>query len=147
MKRLTVKKGVFRPKDITQTQEVPLALSPVSAGFPSPADEYIEGQIDLNTLLIKNKPATYLIRVSGTSMIGAGIHDNDILVVDASRKPRSGQIVVVSVDGEFLVKRWCIEQGITLLRAENKNYTPIIVKPDDDVSIFGLVTGLVRDYV
>lgn len=124
--------------------ELPMLLSRLSAGFPSPADDYIEEKIDLNKLLVKNKPATYLVRVSGDSMIGAAICDGDILIVDASLRPRHNQIVVACVDGEFLVKRWCKEKNGTFLKSENPVYAPLRINPEDDFSIFGLVTGVVR---
>lgn len=135
---------ILRPSIKNQTP-LPLYSSKISAGFPSPADDYIEDTIDLNDLLIKNKPATYLVRVSGSSMIEAAICDGDILVVDASRKPIHNNIVVASVDGEFLVKRLWIEAGTTYLRAANTDFSPIKINPDDDFSILGVVTGVVRE--
>lgn len=126
------------------TQKTPLSASRVSAGFPSPADDQIEEHIDLNELLITNKPATYMIRVSGDSMRGAGILEGDILIVDASKKPRSGQIVVASVDGDFLVKRLILEKSKTILKAENPSFVSLEIKPDNEFSIFGVVTGVVR---
>lgn len=133
---------ISRPAE--SSLELPMLLSRLSAGFPSPADDYVEEKIDLNKLLVKNKPATYLVRVTGDSMIGAAICDGDILVVDASLRPRQNQIVVACLDGEFLVKRWCTEKNGTYLKSENPSYAPRYIHPDDDFSIFGLVTGVVR---
>lgn len=123
----------------------PLFSSKVSAGFPSPADDFIEANIDLNKLLVHNAPATYLVRVQGDSMADASISDGDILVVNASLRPQSGDIVVAAVDGEFLVKRYSVQKNKTYLVAENKNFKPLLINPDDDFTIFGVVTGLVRE--
>ncbi len=125
--------------------KLPLYSSKISAGFPSPADDYIEDTIDLNDLLIKNKPATYLVRVTGNSMIEAAICDGDILVVDASKKARHANIVVASVDGEFLVKRLWIDKGTTYLKADNADFAPIKIDPTDELAILGVVTGVVRE--
>lgn len=119
-------------------------LSPVSAGFPSPAEDHVDGVLDLNALLIDNKPATYLIRVSGNSMQGAGILDGDIVIVDASKKPRSNDIVIASISNDFLVKRWIVEKGSTYLKAEHPDYPATKIGQDDEVTVFGVVTGVVR---
>ncbi|MBN1517306.1 translesion error-prone DNA polymerase V autoproteolytic subunit [Candidatus Sumerlaeota bacterium] len=110
----------------------------VSAGFPSPADDYVEGTLDLNEHLIKNAAATYFVRVSGDSMTGAGIHDGDLLIVDRSITPADGSIVIASHDGEFTVKRLRHRNGRPLLVPENINYQPIALSGDD--AIFGVVT-------
>ena len=134
---------ILRPA-ITTTVLLPFYSSKISAGFPSPADDYVEDKLDLNQLLIHNKPATYLVRVSGQSMQGAMIADGDLLVVDASIKPTDGKIVVASVDGEFTVKRFMIQKGKAWLQPENPEFSPIPINTDDDFSIFGVVTGVVR---
>lgn len=123
---------------------LPLHHSPVSAGFPSPADDFIEDRIDLNDLLIENKPATYLVRVTGDSMKDAGIFAGDLLVVDASKTPTHNHIVIASVDGEFLVKRFWIVGNATYLKADNDAYPLRPIDHDDSCSIFGVVTGVVR---
>jgi DNA polymerase V len=112
--------------------------------FPSPADDFIEDTIDLNDLLIHNRPATYLVRVSGTSMQDAAICNGDLLVVDASLRPSHNKIVVAAVDGEFLVKRFFQDKGETWLKAENSEYAPIKINPEDDFTILGVVTGVIR---
>ena len=123
---------------------VRLFNSPVSAGFPAPADDEVTEAIDLNTYLIHNKPATYLVRVEGTSLQGIGILSGDLLVVDASLPPGSGQIVVASVNGEFLVKRYVKEKGKAYLKAENPAYPPLLVSDDMEGGIMGVVSGVVR---
>lgn len=134
---------ILKPR-IDSAVLLPLFGSTVAAGFPSPADDFIEDRLDLNELLITNRPATYLVRVAGDSMIGAAICNNDILIVDASVKPLNRSIVVAAIEGEFLVKRYCLEKEQVLLRAENPAYEPVIINPDDDFSILGVVTGVVR---
>ena len=121
-----------------------LYTSPVSAGFPSPAEDHVDETLDLNEFLITNPPATYLIRVVGDSMIGAAIAERDILVVDASLTPKHNDIVVASVDGEFTVKRFWKDKGKIWLKPENSNYSPIALNPDDELIIVGVVTGVVR---
>ena len=121
-----------------------LYTSPVSAGFPSPAEDHVDETLDLNEFLITNPPATYLIRVVGDSMIGAAIAERDILVVDASLTPKHNDIVVASVDGEFTVKRFWKDKGKIWLKPENPNYSPIALNPDDELIIVGVVTGVVR---
>lgn len=123
---------------------LPLALSKVPAGFPSPADDYLEDKISFDELLIKNKPATYLMRVSGDSMTGAGIFTNDLLVVDRSLKPIHNKLVVACVEGEYTLKRFCIVGLKVILKAENKNYPDIAINEDGEFSIFGVVTAIVR---
>jgi DNA polymerase V len=123
---------------------LPLFNSPVSAGFPTPANDEMTEAIDLNTFLIHNKLSTYLLRVQGTSLLGIGILEDDILVVDASLTHASGKIVVASIDGEFLVKRYVKEKGGIWLKAENPRYSPIRITADMETSIVGVVVGVVR---
>ena len=126
-------------------QATPLYLERISAGFPSPADDYIETALDLNTYLVRNPAATFMVRVSGDSMSGAGIHDGDILVVDRSEEPVPGRIVVAVLDGELTVKRLEILDGRLRLLARNPDYPPIEITPEvDDFAIEGLLIGLVR---
>ena len=122
----------------------PLYLDRISAGFPSPADDYIETALDLNTYLIRNPPATFMVKVSGDSMTGAGINDGDVLVVDRSEQPTHGRIVVAVLDGELTVKRLVMKGGQTLLAPENPRYQPIVVAAEQDLHIWGVVTGVVR---
>jgi DNA polymerase V len=123
---------------------LPLYSSKVSAGFPSPADDYLEGKLDLNTHLVKHPSATFFVRVSGESMLGAGIHPDDILVVDRSLEATSGRIVIVALAGELTVKRLHISPtGIQLL-PENPAYAPIVIKEDDELHIWGVVTNVIH---
>jgi DNA polymerase V len=118
---------------------VPLYLCSVSAGFPSPASDYVESNIDLNDWLIRNKLATYIVRVEGDSMSGE-IHPEDRLIVDRSIEPRHKDVVVACVDGEMLVKRLIIEDGKHLLVAENPQYPAIELNGDRELIIWGVAT-------
>jgi DNA polymerase V len=122
----------------------PLYLDRISAGFPSPADDYIETTLDLNTYLIRNPPATFMVRVSGDSMTGAGIQDGDVLVVDRSEKPVHGRIVVAVLDGELTVKRLLMQDGQIQLAPENPRYQAITVAAEQDLHVWGVITGVVR---
>ena len=116
----------------------------ISAGFPSPADDYVEDKLDLNQLLIHNKAATFFLRVKGDSMINAGIHDGDIIVVDRSITPTDGAVVVAVVDGELTVKRLKFDCNIPELHAENPMYAPICFKKGQEMMIWGVVTSAVH---
>ena len=123
---------------------LPCYLHRVPAGFPSPADDYIDSALDLNKFLVRNPMATFLVRVSGDSMAGAGIHDGDILVVDRSEEAAHGKIVVLVLDGELTVKRLHLKNGHCMLIPENPRYRPIHVGSEQDLHVWGVVTGLVR---
>lgn len=124
--------------------KIPLYLCAVAAGFPSPAESSIEGEFDLNELLIKHPAATFFVRASGSSMINAGIYDNDILVVDKSIPPASGKVVVVAVNGELTVKRLLKEGKKLFLLAENEEYPPIEIQEGSEVHIWGVVTNVIH---
>ena len=124
---------------------VPYFLETVHAGFPSPASDYIESPIDLNHYLIKNSVATFLVRVSGNSMINANIADQAILIVDKSLKPKHGSIVVASVDGEFVCKRLQLKPRICLM-PENPDYEPIHIQHGQDLDIMGTVTAAINKF-
>jgi DNA polymerase V len=119
---------------------VPLVLHALCAGFPSPADDYIDGEIDLNRHLIANRPATFLFKVAGDCMKDAGIFDGDLLVVDRSITPKHGDVVVVFVDGERSVKRLLIEGGEPRLVFENRDWPAYPVPDMADVEIWGVAT-------
>lgn len=123
---------------------LPLYMSAVSAGFPSAAEGEVDQELDLNELLIKRPAATFFVRVNGVSMIKAGIHDQDILVVDRSIAPAHGKIVVAAVNGELTVKRLWKENKRILLLAENDAYSPIEVADGTDLHIWGVVTSVVH---
>lgn len=122
----------------------PLFITPVSAGFPSPADDYLEGKIDLNQKLITNPTATFYVKVSGNSMIGADIFSGDVLVVDRSKRPGNNNIVIAVIDRDFTVKRLKIIKGKKYLAPENDDYPPIELKPEMDVEIWGVVTYVIH---
>jgi DNA polymerase V len=124
--------------------KIPLYLSAVAAGFPSPAESSIEGEFDLNELLIKHPAATFFVRASGSSMINAGIHDDDILVVDKSIEPSSGKVVVVALNGELTVKRLFKEGKRVFLMAENEAYPPIELHEGSELHIWGVVTNVIH---
>lgn len=126
--------------------ELHLAEDKISAGFPSPADDYSESRLDLNKELITNKSATFYARVKGDSMIMAGIADGDLLIIDKSKTPVNGSIVVCLIDGEFTVKRLQKNGDYFYLMPENNNYLPVKIKPDNDVTIWGVVTYTIKKY-
>ncbi|HOW24189.1 MAG TPA: translesion error-prone DNA polymerase V autoproteolytic subunit [Bacteroidales bacterium] len=126
--------------DASLPRELPLFVPTISAGFPSPADDFIDRKLDLNEYLVRNQPATFLVKVQGTSMENAGILDGDILVVDRSLEPSSGKIVIGVIDGEFTVKRIEQKAGKFFLMPENDSFKPIEITPDMDFKIWGIVT-------
>ena len=117
-------------------------VSPVAvpAGFPSPAQDYFTGRIDLNKHLIKDITSTFLVRVSGHSMVDAGISDGDELVVDRSLEPVDGNVVVAIIDDELTIKRLRLEHGIVKLVAENPDYPDVVVPELAELTIWGVVT-------
>lgn len=122
---------------------LPLYSDLVQCGFPSPAADYVEQRIDLNDLLIRHPSATYFVKAAGDSMIEAGISDGDLLVVDSSRTPEHGDIVIAAVDGEFTVKRLQLRPRVQL-NPMNSAYSPIIVGNEDSLEVFGVVTYIVK---
>ncbi len=116
----------------------------VSAGFPSPADDFKEVRISLDKELIKNRDATFYARVSGESMVGAGLDDGDLLVIDRSLNPENGKIAVCLVDGEFTVKRIKKEQTRLYLIPENKKYKRIEIKEENELIIWGIVEYVIK---
>jgi len=125
---------------------LPLLLHRIPAGFPSPADEYAEAALDLNTYLVRNKTATFFFRVIGDSMTGANIHDGDLLVVDRSIEPRHGHIVLAVINNEYTVKRLHRLNGVIELHADNPAYPPLRFQENDEVQIWGVVTGAVSRF-
>ena len=123
---------------------LPLFESRVQAGFPSPADDYIEGELDLNDHLLKHRTATFCLRAAGLSMTGANIQPDDILVVDRSLPPVDGKIVVAEVDGGFTVKRLRLKGSEAWLVPENEEYEPIKLDEDGDVRVWGCVTWVLH---
>ena len=122
----------------------PLYATSVQAGFPSPADDYIERKLDLNEHLIQHPAATFFVRASGQSMIGAGISDGDLLVVDRSLSVSNGKIVIAALNGELTVKRYQKKSDGVWLLPENPEYTPIHITSDIDALIWGVVTNIIK---
>ncbi len=123
----------------------PLVVSSVSAGFPSPADDYIEGRLDLNQHLIRHPAATFFVRVDGDSMIDAGIHPGDILIVDRALEPKDRNVVIANINGELTVKRIRIKYKKILLMPENENYPPLPIPADMDFQVWGVVTYVIHE--
>ena len=121
-----------------------LAVEGISAGFPSPADDFKETRISLDRELVKNKEATFYARVSGDSMVEAGLDDGDLLVIDRSKNPENGKIAVCLIDGEFTVKRIKKEKKKLYLMPENKKYKPIKLKEENELIIWGIVEYVIK---
>lgn len=123
---------------------IPLFASSIQAGFPSPAEDYVAARLDLNELLIRHAEATYFLRVKGDSMVGAGIHPGDLLVVDRALTPQDGSVVVAEVDGDLTVKRLRFFQGRPELHPENPTYPVLYFKEGQELRIWGIVTSTVH---
>ena len=143
-----MKKNIQPLVFFTPSQEhptgLPLANSAVSAGFPSPADDFKELRISLDQEVVKNEEATFYARVAGQSMQGAGLDDGDLLVIDRSKEPEDNAIAVCFIEGEFTVKRLKVEASCIYLMPENPNYKPIKVTEDQQLIIWGVVTYVVK---
>ena len=124
--------------------QIPLFMSPVCAGFPSPANDYVEKKLDLNEHLIKHPAATFFVRAAGDSMINAGIHHNDILVVDRALEPINNRIVIAIIEGELTVKRILKSQDRLFLMPDNTQYKSIEVTEEMNVEIWGVVTTIIH---
>ena len=131
----------------TKRFRIPLLNDSVSAGFPSPADDYTEENIDLNEHLISNPFSTFFLRVKGESMINAGIRDKDLIIVDKSLIAKPGNIVIAMIDGEFTIKRLSIKNDELYLKAENHNYPDFSFKNHIDVQIWGVVIYSIHSYL
>lgn len=133
--------GVFVPLSGAPRLVLPLDTVKVSAGFPSPAADYEENQLDINEYLVRNPVSTFFFAVQGDSMEGAEIFDGDILVVDKSVRPQHGHIVVAFVDGERLVKRLFRRAGRVALVAENPMYPTLDIHDGQELEVWGVVVG------
>jgi DNA polymerase V len=121
-----------------------LVSSTIKAGFPSPAEDYIDRKIDLNEQLIANPAATFMVRVEGSSMIDCGINEQDVLIVDRSLKAKDKDIILAVVDGEFTVKRLRIKRGVYELVPENPEYQVITITEGTDFVVWGVVTYVIH---
>ena len=127
--------------------KIPLLSDSISAGFPSPADDYTEENIDLNEHLISNPFSTFFLRVKGHSMVNAGIKDNDLIIVDKSLRAKTGNIIIAMVDGEFTIKRLSIKNNELYLKAENPNYPDFRFKNHIDIQIWGVVIYSIHSFL
>jgi DNA polymerase V len=135
---------VLLPTPCPHVLTLPLFSGKVAAGFPSPADDYVEKSLDLNELLVQKPAATFFVRAQGESMLGAGIHPNDILVVDRSIDPVPGKIVICALNGELTVKRLERHNEQWQLKAENPAYADIIIHEELELVIWGVVTNVIH---
>lgn len=126
------------------SMDIPMFLERVSAGFPSPAEDYVEKTIDLNELCIQHPAATFFVRVQGESMIDAGIYPGDVLVVDRSLRARHGDIVIASIESEMTVKQLHLAPLPVRLLPRNPAYQPITIEGDMMMEVFGVVTNVIR---
>ena len=126
--------------------ELPFAEGGVSAGFPSPAADFLDTKIDLNKYLIKKESTTFIVEVEGYSMVGAGISHKDILIVDKALEPIDGKIAVCIIDGEFVLKRLKVDKKCIWLMPENENFKPIKVTEINDFEIWGMVTYSIQKH-
>lgn len=135
-----VKQACETPSRLT----LPLYLSRISAGFPSPAEDCLEGGLDLNEHLVQHPAATFFLRVEGDSMTGAGIYPGDMLIVDRALEPRDGKIIVAALNGEFTVKRIRYRDGAPVLVPENSSYREIPVNCEMEFFVWGVVTSVIH---
>lgn len=133
--------GIFIPLTPAPRLPLPIDTVKVSAGFPSPAADYEESRLDINEYLVRNPVSTFFFPVQGDSMVGAEIHDGDILVVDKSVRACHGHIVIAFIDGQRLVKRLYNRAGRVALLAENPGYPPLEIKEGMELLVWGVVVG------
>jgi DNA polymerase V len=134
---------ICRPAMLTKYEQ-PLFEAGVSAGFPSPAADYEEGRLDLNSHLIRNPAATFFVKAVGDSMVGAGIHSGDLLVVDRSLEPRDKNIVIAVINGELTVKRIRIRKRRITLEPENEDYPSQEISEETEFEVWGVVTSVIH---
>lgn len=126
--------------------QLPLMEGGVSAGFPSPAEDFLDNKIDLNKHLIKNEASTFIAITDGYSMVGAGISNKDLLIVDKSLEPADGKIAVCIIDGEFVLKRLKVDKVGVWLMPENENFKPLLVSEHNNFEIWGIVTYSIQKH-
>ena len=129
-----------------KSADVGLHISSINAGFPSPAEDHVDVSLNLNDYLVKHPSSTFYIYVKGDSMIGAGIYDGDLMVVDRSLEPQSNNVVVAVIDGEFTVKKIYKKNNQIYLLPDNKNYKPIHIKEGMDFQVWGIVTHSIHHF-
>ena len=121
-----------------------VCLVPVSAGYPSPADDYLDGSLDLNQHLIKHPTATFFVRVAGSPCVRLGIHSGDVLIVDRALTPGDGSVIIAIVNGELTVKRLSKRQGTLMLVPENNQYPPLAITETTAFEVWGVVTYVIH---
>jgi DNA polymerase V len=136
--------SAFFELDLRPSLSVPLVAGSASAGFPSPADDYLEGSLNFNDLLIKNASATFAVRIAGDSMTGAGMFPGDIAIVDRAQKPRDRNVVLALVDGGFMIKRYRKKGLRVWLQAENPAYQDIVIDEHSGFEVWGVITNSIR---
>ncbi|WP_396152349.1 LexA family protein [Flavobacterium sp.] len=141
---MTKTKLTFFTPDLDNPIELPFITAGIKAGFPSPAADFDETKISLDAVLVKNRETTFYAKASGTSMIGAGIDDGDIMVIDRSLEPKNNKVAVCLLDGEFTVKRIKITKEEVFLMPENKLFDPIKITEENQLIIWGIVTYVVK---
>lgn len=142
------KKLVGHVKIPEKEYPIPYILSRISAGFPSPADDYIENNLSLSELLIRNYLSTFLMKVSGDSMIDVGINNGDILIVDRSIEAKNRDIVIAVLEGNLTVKRLLIKpMGEIVLKSENPLYQNILIPEGESLEIWGVVTSVIHQFI
>ena len=139
----TMTASVYVP-DLSTSCSCLLFLVPVSAGFPSPGDDYVETKLDLHQHLIKHEAATFFVRVRGDSMIEAGIHSGDLLIVDRALEPTDNSVVIAIVNRELTVKRLCKRAGQLVLMPSNGKYAPLHITDGTDFEVWGVVTHVIH---
>ena len=139
---MTKVEKVFRPG--MSEAALPVFIARIAAGFPSPAADYEEQKLDLNKYLIQNPAATFFVRVSGDSMVGAGIHDGDLLIVDRSKEPKNGNVIIAVLNGQLTVKRLRIRRGKLSLEPENENYPVQPITEGMEFEVWGVVTNVIH---
>lgn len=130
---------------VSKNSEIPL-IGGISAGFPSPAEDFLDSRIDLNKELVPNPSSTFYGRVSGDSMQDLGIHDGDLLVIDKSKQVTNGKVAVCFIDGEFTLKTIKMEKNYCWLMPANSKYKPILVTKENDFVVWGVVTYVVKAF-
>ena len=138
--------SIFSTVSLSRAAVAPLVRDSVQAGFPSPAEDFVEGALDLNQHLIKRPAATFIVRVRGESMTGAGLDHGDLLVVDRSLEARHNDIVIAAVDGELTVKRLHRRNGKIRLMADNPDYADILMADGNELVVWGVVTSCIKSF-
>lgn len=141
---MTTKAKTIHTPDLSATHHQLLFDAAVPAGFPSPAADYEQDKLDLNKHLVNNPAATFFVKVAGDSMIGAGIHHGDLLVVDRSAEPRDKSVVIAVLNGELTVKRIRIKNRTITLEPENDDYLAREITPDTAFEVWGVVTSVIH---